>query len=229
MTRPWRVCRPTSSRSASRARTCRGPVTGQAYEAAGAACSSGAPRSGTRRAHGPSSSRMSHRPSGTGRTSTKSLAGTDSRSGGVGLRHGRPAYPAGAPGCSSSQPGAGVKSLWRRPTGRPRLRRDPRTCYRLPRSWTWGGGRSPEAWEAWREAQRRKHGNGNGHGQSLYQALGCPEPVEATRAMERMMGLPEGWVTSQGLKVSAARRLLGNGVAPAQGALGIWRALNSPI
>lgn len=92
-----------------------------------------------------------------------------------------------------------------------------------------GWGHSPESWEAWREAQRRKHGNGNGHGQSLYQALGCPESAEATRTMERMMGLPEGWVTGQGLKVSAERRLLGNGVAPTQGALGIWRALNSPI
>jgi len=92
-----------------------------------------------------------------------------------------------------------------------------------------GWGRSPEAWEAWREAQRRKHGNGNGHGQSLYQALGCPAPEQATRAMERMMGLPEGWVTGRGLRISAERRLLGNGVAPPQGALGIWRALNSPI
>lgn len=92
-----------------------------------------------------------------------------------------------------------------------------------------GWGHSPESWEAWRGAQRRKHGNGNGHGQSLYQALGCPEPEEATKAMERMMGMPEGWVTGRGLKVSAERRLLGNGVAPAQGALGIWRALNSPI
>lgn len=92
-----------------------------------------------------------------------------------------------------------------------------------------GWGHSPESWEDWREAQRRKHGNGNGHGQSLYQALGCPDPSEATKAMERMMGLPEGWVTGQGLKVSAERRLLGNGVAPAQGALGIWRSLNSPV
>lgn len=92
-----------------------------------------------------------------------------------------------------------------------------------------GWGHSPESWEAWRDAQRRKHGNGNGHGQSLYQALGCPEPAEATRSMEKMMGLPDGWVTGRGLKVSAERRLLGNGVAPSQGALGIWRALNDPI
>ena len=92
-----------------------------------------------------------------------------------------------------------------------------------------GWGHSPEAWEGWREAQRRKHGNGNGHGQSLYQALGCPAPEEATREMERMMMLPAGWVTGQGLKISAERRLLGNGVVPAQGALGIWRALNEPL
>lgn len=92
-----------------------------------------------------------------------------------------------------------------------------------------GWGRSPESWEEWREAQRRRHSNSNGHGQSLYQALGCPEPEEATRAMERMMLLPDGWVTGQGLKVSAERRLLGNGVVPAQGALGIWRAIHEPL
>ena len=91
-----------------------------------------------------------------------------------------------------------------------------------------GWGRSPEDWESWRGAQRAKHGNGNGHGQSLYQALGCPEPVEATREMERMMLLPDGWVTGNGLRVSAERRLLGNGVVPAQGALGIWRSVNEP-
>lgn len=92
-----------------------------------------------------------------------------------------------------------------------------------------GWGRSPGGWGEWREAQKRKHGNGNGHGQSLFQALSCPEPVEATREMERMMLLPEGRVTGNGLKVSAERRLLGNGVVPAQGALGIWRALNEPV
>lgn len=92
-----------------------------------------------------------------------------------------------------------------------------------------GWGHSPESWETWRETQRLKHGNGNGHGQSLYQALGCPAPEEATREMERMMLLPEGWVTGSGLKVSAERRLLGNGVVPAQGALGIWRAVNEPL
>lgn len=92
-----------------------------------------------------------------------------------------------------------------------------------------GWGRPPESWEAWREAQRAKHGNGNGHGQSLYQALGCPEPEAATREMERMMLLPERWVTGRGLRVSAERRLLGNGVVPAQGALGIWRSVNEPL
>jgi DNA (cytosine-5)-methyltransferase 1 len=92
-----------------------------------------------------------------------------------------------------------------------------------------GWGHSPEDWESWREAQRAKHGNGNGHGQSLYQALGCPAPSEATKEMERMMLLPEGWVTGAALKVSAERRLLGNGVVPAQGALGIWRAVNEAL
>jgi hypothetical protein len=47
--------------------------------------------------------------------------------------------------------------------------------------------------------------------------------------MERLMMLPEGWVTGNGLKVSAERRLLGNGVVPAQGALGVWRAVNAPL
>lgn len=89
-----------------------------------------------------------------------------------------------------------------------------------------GWGRSFETWESWRGEQRAKHGNGNGHGQSLYQALGCPDPGEAVRAMEKMMLLPDGWVTGNGLTVSAERRLLGNGVVPAQGALGIWRAVN---
>ena len=92
-----------------------------------------------------------------------------------------------------------------------------------------GWGHSPEAWEEWRESQKSKHGNGNGHGQSLFQALGCPEPAEATKEMERMMLLPEGWVTGHGLKVSAERRLLGNGVVPTQGALGIWRAIHEPL
>lgn len=92
-----------------------------------------------------------------------------------------------------------------------------------------GWGRTPESWEDWRAAQRAKHGNGNGHGQSLYQALGCPDPEEVTQEMERMMLLPKGWVTGHGMKVSAERRLLGNGVVPAQGALGIWRAVNAPL
>lgn len=92
-----------------------------------------------------------------------------------------------------------------------------------------GWGRSPDGWETWRSEQREKHGNGNGHGQSLYQALECPEPEEATREMERMMMLPEAWVTGIGLRVSAERRLLGNGVVPPQGALGIWRSVHESV
>lgn len=92
-----------------------------------------------------------------------------------------------------------------------------------------GWGRTADEWEGWRAEQRAKHGNGNGHGQSLYQALGRPDPHEACRTMEAMMGLPRGWVTDLGLSISAQRRLLGNGVAPPQGALGIYRAITDPI
>lgn len=91
-----------------------------------------------------------------------------------------------------------------------------------------GWGRTEKEWASWREAQRAKHSNGNGHGQSLFQALGRPEPADACRAMESLMGLPRGWVTDQGLSISAQRRLLGNGVAPAQGALGVYRAITNP-
>ena len=90
-----------------------------------------------------------------------------------------------------------------------------------------GWGRTEREWESWREAQRAKHSNGNGHGQSLFQALGRPEPADACRAMESQMGLPRGWVTDLGLSISAQRRLLGNGVVPAQGALGIHRAITN--
>lgn len=92
-----------------------------------------------------------------------------------------------------------------------------------------GWGRTMDEWESWRAAQREKHRNGNGHGQSLYQALGCPEPADACLRMEEMMGLPRGWVTDLGLSIAAQRRLLGNGVSPAQGALGIHRAITDPI
>lgn len=108
------------------------------------------------------------------------------------------------------------------------LRERPANLLPTPTVVDMGWGRSPEDWESWRGEQRAKHGNGNGHGQSLYQALGCPDPEEAVRAMEQMMLVPDGWVTGNGLTVSAERRLLGNGVVPAQGALGIWRAVNRP-
>ena len=92
-----------------------------------------------------------------------------------------------------------------------------------------GWGRTESEWENWRAEQRAKHGNGNGHGQSLYQSLGRPSPQDACNTMEAMMGLPRGWVTDLGLSISAQRRLLGNGVAPALGSLGIYRAIINPI
>lgn len=92
-----------------------------------------------------------------------------------------------------------------------------------------GWGRTEGEWKNWRTEQRAKHRNGNGHGQSLFQALGRPEPADACRDMESLMGLPRGWVTDLGLSISAQRRLLGNGVVPAQGALGIYRAVTNPI
>lgn len=91
-----------------------------------------------------------------------------------------------------------------------------------------GWGRTEREWESWRAEQRSRHRNGNGHGQSLYQALGRPDPADACRDMESLMGLPRGWVTDLGLSISAQRRLLGNGVVPAQGALGIYRAITNP-
>ena len=102
-------------------------------------------------------------------------------------------------------------------------------AYPTPTVVDMGWGRTEREWESWRGAQRAKHGNGNGHGQSLFQALGRPNPADACREMESLMGLPQGWVTDLGLSVSAQRRLLGNGVAPPQGALGVYRAIVSPI
>ena len=85
-----------------------------------------------------------------------------------------------------------------------------------------GWGRSAQEWRDWTEAMRERHSNGNGHGRSLYQLCG-----EGTlMVMEHLMGLPTGYITGLGLSTAAQRRLLGNGVAPAQGALAIWEGLN---
>ena len=85
-----------------------------------------------------------------------------------------------------------------------------------------GWGRSAQEWRDWTEAMRERHNNGNGHGRSLYQLCG-----EGTLlVMEHLMGLPTGYITGLGLSTAAQRRLLGNGVAPAQGALAIWEGLN---
>lgn len=44
-----------------------------------------------------------------------------------------------------------------------------------------GGGRTPEEWEAWKQAMKAKHANGNGHGRSLEQELlGASTPLQLT-------------------------------------------------
>lgn len=83
-----------------------------------------------------------------------------------------------------------------------------------------GWGHTPQEWETWLQTQKTKHNNGNGHGRSLYQMCG-----EGTLlVMEHLMGLPAGYITNQPISDAAKRRLLGNGVAPPQGHLGIYRA-----
>ena len=83
-----------------------------------------------------------------------------------------------------------------------------------------GWGRTANEWNAWLQAQKAKHNNGNGHGRSLYQM--CHEGT--LLVMEHLMGLPTGYITNQSISDAAKRRLLGNGVAPQQGHLGIYRA-----
>lgn len=83
-----------------------------------------------------------------------------------------------------------------------------------------GWGRTRQEWDNWLAKQKAKHNNGNGHGRSLYQMCG-----EGTLlVMEHLMGLPTGYITNQPISDAAKRRLLGNGVAPQQGHLGIYRA-----
>ena len=110
---------------------------------------------------------------------------------------------------------------------RPQVQDRPADLLPTPTVVDMGWGREEGEWRSWREDMRVRNGNGNGHGQSLYQALGRLSPEESTRAMESLMLLPEGWVTGRGLSVSAERRLLGNGVVPDQGALGIARAVRA--
>lgn len=83
-----------------------------------------------------------------------------------------------------------------------------------------GWGRTAQEWETWLQAQKAKHNNGNGHGRSLYQM--CHQGT--LLVMEHLMGLPTGYITNQPTSDAAKRRLLGNGVAPQQGHLGIYRA-----
>lgn len=83
-----------------------------------------------------------------------------------------------------------------------------------------GWGRTTNEWNTWLQAQKAKHKNGNGHGRSLYQM--CHEGT--LLVMEHLMGLPAGYITNQPISDAAKRRLLGNGVAPRQGHLGVYRA-----
>lgn len=83
-----------------------------------------------------------------------------------------------------------------------------------------GWGRTQQEWDSWVTKQKVRHNNGNGHGRSLYQMCG-----EGTLlVMEHLMGLPTGYITNQSISDAAKRRLLGNGVAPQQGHVGIYRA-----
>lgn len=60
-----------------------------------------------------------------------------------------------------------------------------------------GEGKSPEAWDAWTESMRARHGNGNGHGPSL--------AIEA----QRLLPTPTAAVSSDGIteEQAAARAL----------------------
>jgi len=105
-----------------------------------------------------------------------------------------------------------------------------------------GNNKTPEEWTAWKDEQRAKHNNGNGHGESLTQAAiawgkyepairrwenltrEVPEPTVPHKDKRRlnpvfvewMMGLPEGHVTGHGLTPAKELKMLGNGVVPQQ-------------
>ncbi len=105
-----------------------------------------------------------------------------------------------------------------------------------------GNNKTPEEWAAWKDEQRAKHNNGNGHGESLTQAAiawgkyepairrwealtrEVPEPTVPHKDKRRlnpafvewMMGLPAGHVTGHGLSAAKELKMLGNGVVPQQ-------------
>jgi len=109
-------------------------------------------------------------------------------------------------------------------------------------SYDMGNNKTPEEWAAWKDQQRAKHNNGNGHGESLTQAAiawgkyepairrwealtrEVPEPTVPHKEKRRlnpdfvewMMGLPEGHVTGHGLSAAKELKMLGNGVVPQQ-------------
>jgi hypothetical protein len=118
-----------------------------------------------------------------------------------------------------------------------------------------GSNYTPEEWTAWKDEQRAKHNNGNGHGESLTQAAiawGKYEPAirrwenltrevpEATvphkekrrlnpAFVEWMMGLPAGHVTGHGLSAAKELKMLGNGVVPQQAAAAIGALMSRSL
>lgn len=112
-----------------------------------------------------------------------------------------------------------------------------------------GSSYTPEEWEDWKDEQRDKHQNGNGHGASLGIDWGKYEQAvrrweEITREapsptverdgrprlspvfVEWMMGLEPGHVTGHGLRPAQELKALGNGVCPQQALLALHMLLD---
>ena len=63
------------------------------------------------------------------------------------------------------------QNIWARPTNEPQNLENALALLPTPTVMDMGGGRTPEEWEAWKQAMKQQHHNGNGHGRSLEQEL----------------------------------------------------------